>query len=125
MHTRLIAVFAVFSVLGLIVATQLGAFQAGEPRIIPLSTVYATFDQQGLKSANDAARSEDLAHVLSAIREAPPQMVLCVGTDLVAAMKSSTPSFSTPADSVLVMAGSADETMWVAVHVYRRLVVVT
>jgi hypothetical protein len=116
MRTRLIAVVVVFSVLGLIWAAQLGAFQTGEPSIIPLSTVYATFNQQGLKSADDATGGEDLAQVLSAIREAPPQIVLCVGTDLIAAVKSATPSFSVPGESVLTVAGSTSEKLWVAAY---------
>jgi hypothetical protein len=116
MRTRLIAVFVVFSVLGLILAAQLGAFQTGEPRIIPLSTAYATFNQQGIKSADDATGGEDLAQVLSAIREAPPQIVLCVGTDMIAAVKSATPSFSVSGESVLVVAGSTSEKIWVAAY---------
>lgn len=116
MRTRLIAVVVVFSVLGLILAAQLGAFQTGETRIVPLTTVYATFNQEGLKSADDATNNEDSAEILSAIREATPRIVLCVGPDVVAAVKSSTPTFSLPEESVLDMAGSASETMWVAAY---------
>jgi hypothetical protein len=116
MRTRLIAAFVVLSVLGLGLAAHLGAFETEEARIIPLSTVYATFNQEGLKSADEAAGSEDLAQVLSAIREAPPQIILCVGTDIIAAVKSSTPSFSTPEESALSMVGVKSDTMWVAAY---------
>jgi hypothetical protein len=116
MRTRLIAVVVVFSVLGLILAAQLGAFQTGVTRIVPLTTVYATFNQEGLKSADEATGNEDSAEILRAIREATPRIVVCVGPDVIAAVKSSTPTFALPEESILAMAGSPGNTMWVAAY---------
>ena len=116
MRTRFIAVVIVLSVLGLVLAAQLGAFQTGEPRIVPLTTVYATFNQEGLKSADEATGNEASAEILSDIRETTPRIVLCVGPDVIAAVKSSTPTFSLPEESVLAMVGSPGNTMWVAAY---------
>ena len=115
-RTRLIAVLAVLSGLALLLVTELGALQAQQTRVIPLNTVYATFNQEGLKSADEAADNEGLVQAVSAIREMPEQIVLCVGSDVSAAMKSSAVGFSVTKDQAPIVAGSTSETLWVAAY---------
>ena len=116
MRTTLIALLVVLSGLALIMVAQLGAFQAEETRVIPLNTAYATFNQEGLKSADEAVHNEGLAQALSAIREMPQQMVLCVGSDLTAAMKASAVSFAMAEGQFPSVGGSANDTLWVATY---------
>ena len=110
MRTRLIVVVTILSVSGLILAAQLGAFEADEARIIPVNTAYATFQQDGLKSLDEAVDSD----VLSMIQEAPPQIVLCIGSDVAAAVKASAASFSMPEDQVPAVGRGTNDTLWVA-----------
>jgi hypothetical protein len=112
MRTRLIVVVTILSVSGLILAAQLGAFEADEARTIPVNTAYATFQQDGLKSLDEAVDSD----VLSMIQEAPQQIVLCIGSDVAAAVKASAASFSMPEDPVPAVGGGANDTLWVAAY---------
>ena len=91
--TKFFAVLAVVSIAALLLAVQLGAFEADDTRVIPLNDAYATFTQEGMRTAEEAAGNEAIDTVLDAIRESPPQMVLCVGTDIAAAVRSSAFSF--------------------------------
>ena len=112
MRTRLIAVLAVLSVSGLILAAQLGAFEGDEMRIIPVDTAYASFTQEGLKSLDEPVDGD----VLSTTQEAPQQIVLCFGSDVAAAVKASGSSFSMSGEPVPNVVGGTNEILWVAAY---------
>ena len=116
MRTPFTAVVAVLTALVLILAAQFGAFEPEEARMIPLHTVYATFNQEGLKAADEAVDNEDLAMALNAIGDGREEVVLCVGDDVVAAVKASIASFAMPKEPVPAVGGGSIATIWVAAH---------
>jgi hypothetical protein len=101
---------------GLILAAQLGAFQTDETRPIPLNTVYATFNQEGLKSVDTAAHREGLGEISSMLQEGSQQLVLCLGSDLAAAVKGSASSFSIPEESFATISGATTDTLWLVAY---------
>jgi len=116
MRTRLIAVFVVLSALGLIVGVRLGAFETDAKRVIPLNTVYVSFLQEGLKPVEEAAKNEDLLEAANCVREASPQIALCVGKDIAAAVQNSSASFAMPTELIPAVMAKPDETVWVAAY---------
>ena len=116
MRTRLLAGVVVLSGFALILAAQLGAFAPDEARAIPLNTIYATFNQEGLKSADEAMDSEGLAETLNALREAPPRVVLCVGSVITAAVKASAASYAMSEEPIPAVTGAMNDRLWLTAY---------
>src|SRR5687767_5364261 len=74
---------------GLIMAAQFDGLQPGETRNISLSEVYASFSQEEVKSADEAIEAAEFGDMLSILRDAPPRIVLCAGTDIATAVEAS------------------------------------
>ena len=116
MRTKLMAVLGVLTVFGVALAAQLGAFDREERRLIPLDTVYASFNQEGLKPLDAEVETDGLAQVLGAVRESPQQIVLCVGIDLASAVRGAELGFATPDEATLPVTGSTSDTLWLAAY---------
>lgn len=121
MRTQMTAVFVIIAAAGSVLAAQLGAFQGQEPRVIPLNTVYATFNQDGIKAFDGTVDNDDLRQMIDRIQAGPQRIVLCGGKDIAAAVKSAGMSFtmsdmsSSMADDPIpaVTIGTGD-TVWLA-----------
>jgi hypothetical protein len=50
------------------------------------------------------------------IGDGPPQIVLCVGDDVAAAVKASVLSFSTPEEAATTITGGTIDTLWLAAY---------
>jgi hypothetical protein len=84
--------------------------------LIPLDTVYSTFNQEGLKSLPEV-ETDGLFQVLGAVRESPQQIVLCIGTDAASAVKGSELSFAMPEEAIPPVTGTTSEkTLWLAAY---------
>jgi mannose/fructose-specific phosphotransferase system component IIA len=114
MRTKLIVIFVIFAVAGLVLAAQLGAFQGQDPGSIPLNTAYATFHQDGLKALDATVDNDDLRQMLDEIQAGPQRIVLCLGKDISGAVKNSRVSFSMPERPVADIITGVEDTMWLA-----------
>jgi hypothetical protein len=121
MRTRFTFAFVVFAVVGLILAAQLGAFQAQGSRAIPLDTAYATFNQEGIKALDNVADTEGLWEIFAQVQGGPQRIVLCEGKDVAAAVKSAGMSFTMSEMSssmqdqpVPAITVGPDDTVWLA-----------
>ena len=116
MRTQLTVFFVVLAVGGLILATQLGAFQTQETRDIPLDEAYASFNQEGIKSLNNTVDNEPLGQILGMVQEGPQRMALCVGNDIAAAVKTTVVGFSMPEDPVPAVTAATSDIVWLAAY---------
>ena len=116
MRTKLMAILGVLTVFGVALAAQLGAFDREERRLIPLDTVYASFNQAGLQPLDPEVETDGFAQVLGAVRESPQQIVLCLGTDLAWAVRGSELGFATPDDATPPVMASTSDTLWLAAY---------
>jgi hypothetical protein len=116
MRTKLMAVFAVLAVFAVGLAAQLGAFAREEPRLIPLDTVYASFNQDGFKSLDPEVETDGLFRVLGAVRESPQRIVLCIGTDVSSAVKGSEVGFGAPDEAIPPVTDATSESLWLGAY---------
>ena len=84
--------------------------------MIPLDTVYATFNQEGFKSLDLEVETNGLFQVLSAVRESPQQIILCVGSDVASAVIASELGFATPDEATPPVTGGTSDTLWLAAY---------
>ena len=115
MRNQLIVVLVAVTILALVVGA-LAAFQSDDTRVIPLNRIYATFDQDDLKSADAAFEVADYAEAMNVLREGSGQIVLCDGKDIAAAVKGSMDVFTLPADPMPSTFADSRSSFWVAAY---------
>jgi hypothetical protein len=83
---------------------------------IPLDTAYATFNQEGIKSLDNAVDNDQLSQILGEVQGGPQRIVLCVGDDVAVAVKTASSSFSMPVEPLPAVTTATSDTIWLAVY---------
>lgn len=113
---RLTAVLAALITGAVVLGAHLGAFENEPTRVIPLNSVYATFAQDNLRSAEGIIDQETLERVAKANRAVPRRIALCVGADATAAVRDSAKAFALPEMGIPSVDVDSSHTLWLAVY---------